>query len=653
MMQYQIPDISSWLKKYPGHEDIESLLDLLPKAIMIIDARQNRIILSNSKTTELTAYTRQELRQLKAHSLLPNFSKLGHLQSLENLTQWETVLIQRSGIPIVVEITIEKLGSSDQWYAISLERNTTIQQKEVEKELTSQRWEALQSLSNVPRNRNLTQAYQQILQAGQLLTSASTAALYLPNPDLKLLELKHSWGNSEFLPAQLPSKELDLLRFPCLWEIGKRCISNIHKAALASKKRYLATTPIEENSPNEGLLILADDTTCPPTHDILAQIQILANAIFTTKSIFEHTAKLEKQIAKLNHILSINETIINIVNDGIIFITPHFTVLEMNATAEATLGYDSSEVSGQPICDLLVGANRLTSSLNSIIDNSEHLIDIGEIRFHRRDGQSVLAHLRAIPITFGQETEQIVLFISDLSHHEEFQNRAKQLEQQALLGEVTAIFAHEVRNPINNISTGLQLMAIEFPVEDPIQNQIDRLKQDCDRLAELMKSVLSFSKSREYKFEAVDLRGLIENILERWRPRLNRNNIQYRIQIPEHLLKINGDKRALEQVFINLISNASLAMKNQSNGVLAVKAFVEKDADILNSVNVDITDNGPGIPVEIRDRIFEPFFTTNKDGTGLGLAITKRIVTAHRGQITVESFPGGTVFHIKLPTVET
>jgi signal transduction histidine kinase len=66
-------------------------------------------------------------------------------------------------------------------------------------------------------------------------------------------------------------------------------------------------------------------------------------------------------------------------------------------------------------------------------------------------------------------------------------------------------------------------------------------------------------------------------------------------------------------------------------------------------INIDISDTGPGIPEEIKERIFEPFFTTNKNGTGLGLAITKRIVSAHNGQIKVDSFPGGTVFRITLP----
>jgi len=115
--------------------------------------------------------------------------------------------------------------------------------------------------------------------------------------------------------------------------------------------------------------------------------------------------------------------------------------------------------------------------------------------------------------------------------------------------------------------------------------------------------------------------------------------------------QVNGDARALEQVFTNLISNAVQAM-SAGGGNLAVKVELTRPAFEQPQVVASVSDNGPGIPDEIRDHIFEPFVTTNPQGTGLGLAITKRIVTAHKGSINVSSFPGGTMFQISLPAIK-
>jgi signal transduction histidine kinase len=114
---------------------------------------------------------------------------------------------------------------------------------------------------------------------------------------------------------------------------------------------------------------------------------------------------------------------------------------------------------------------------------------------------------------------------------------------------------------------------------------------------------------------------------------------------------VNGDRRAIEQVFTNLISNAVQAM-SEAGGSLGIKTYLGNGIGDKPMVHITISDNGPGIPDNIKDRIFEPFFTTNPQGTGLGLAITKRIVHAHKGVIKVHTVPGGTVFLIQLPVFD-
>jgi len=114
------------------------------------------------------------------------------------------------------------------------------------------------------------------------------------------------------------------------------------------------------------------------------------------------------------------------------------------------------------------------------------------------------------------------------------------------------------------------------------------------------------------------------------------------------LAKIKGDPRSLDRVFTNLISNALDAMTEKGD-TLAIKAVMNHEIAGHPFVDISITDNGPGIPADVKEHLFSPYMTTRKKGTGLGLFLTKQIVTAHKGSISVNSFPGGTVFTVRLP----
>jgi signal transduction histidine kinase len=256
--------------------------------------------------------------------------------------------------------------------------------------------------------------------------------------------------------------------------------------------------------------------------------------------------------------------------------------------------------------------------------------------------------LRVIPILSEGDVEEIAILISDLSDQEEFRTRAQQLENQAFLGEISAIFAHEVRNPINNISTGLQVMAMNLPDDDPSQDQINRIQGDFERLTDLMKSVLSFSGSREYRKEIIVVPAMLEIILDKFRPREAYKHIKFHLHTSEHSPSILGDRRALEQVFVNLVNNGINAI-GKGGGDLTIKINTPMELGPHGTVDILVSDNGPGIPEDIIDHIFEPFYTTKKEGTGLGLAISRRIVEAHKGKISAESFQGGTIFKVTLP----
>ena len=182
-------------------------------------------------------------------------------------------------------------------------------------------------------------------------------------------------------------------------------------------------------------------------------------------------------------------------------------------------------------------------------------------------------------------------------------------------------------------------MAMNLPEDDPNQEVIGRLLDDCTRLTHLMQSVLTFSRPPENKFQQVELAEVIPTLLERWRPRLTRLKVNHEFISKAEKTTIEGDPRALEQVFSNLIGNAVEAMEI-TGGNLSVQIRPSHKEGGRQYIETNVIDDGPGIPPDLIERIFEPFVTTNRNGTGLGLSIAKRIVSAHKGTINVSSDPG-------------
>jgi signal transduction histidine kinase len=191
-----------------------------------------------------------------------------------------------------------------------------------------------------------------------------------------------------------------------------------------------------------------------------------------------------------------------------------------------------------------------------------------------------------------------------------------------------------------------------MPETGPMKDTVHNMLLDVDRVAELMKSMLSVTRTTDIKPRPIELGKMVHSLVERLKPSIAREDISCQCNIEPDIPMINGDTRALEQVFNNLIRNAIQAMKGRPQSQLIVRVQSQKAAKDRIFLEVTIADNGPGIPKENQDKIFQPFFTTRPDGNGLGLPLAKRIITAHKGSITVTSFPGGTVFKVIIPAYD-
>jgi two-component system, NtrC family, sensor kinase len=233
-----------------------------------------------------------------------------------------------------------------------------------------------------------------------------------------------------------------------------------------------------------------------------------------------------------------------------------------------------------------------------------------------------------------------------------------QAEKMASLGKMAAVVAHEVNNPLSGILTYAKLLRkwvttgqVEHEKQADAVECLDLIASESRRCGELVKNLLSLSRTAPMNLEIVDLRSIIERCkLLMWHP-LEMNGIQVQLDYAENLPLLQCDPAQIEQVLIALITNAMDAMPRGGN--LWLKARYDEPRQ---QIEIQVRDDGPGIAPDILSKIFEPFFTT-KDGAhgvGLGLAISRGIIERHRGGIEVESEIGkGTTFSITLPTANS
>jgi PAS domain S-box-containing protein len=630
---------------------LESLLNILPQAAIVVNPSTQKVVCANIKASELTAYARIELIDLSiTQLLLPAESKPlsgyldgNHLPELHSNQLCE--ILHHNGTRIPAVFSINRLASSDHLTLVTLNTQEDVLQSSLAAQRRQNLWSALDQLLVAYTQSDLPAALQQVLSNAVTLSGASALSIYLADGQSPTLHQAAKLDPVAALPEAIPPQDLGVLNRTYLWINGKRPPTTLHRQARSANITFTASAPIGEANTTIGVFAVAGNGD--PPDSILEIVQFLANQVYFHIQSNTLITQLQNDLVALRLQKLGYDIVFDSIDDGLFFLTPERQIIRMNTAAELALGYTNPEVQELSIINVLICNENLETTFR-FVEEELHPSSLSSLRLYRRNGDSFLASLRVLPIAANGKLYSILVLFHDQSEQEEYKTRYQMLEQRATLADITASFAHEVRNPINNISTGLQLLALHLPQDDPNQENISRLQNDCERLADLVKSGLSFVRPVEYKLEPVDLGKVITNLMDRWRNRLARTQVKYNPHIEASIPPVEGDLRALEQVFTNLIDNAIQAME-PAGGVLTINVRHIGEANERSHVEVNILDNGPGIPPEAREHIFEPFFTTKRSGTGLGLAIVKRIVTAHKGSIHVSSIPGGTMFRVRIP----
>lgn len=363
--------------------------------------------------------------------------------------------------------------------------------------------------------------------------------------------------------------------------------------------------------------------------------------------------KMERELREANDFL------INLIEDsvdGIIATDMRGNILIFNTGAERILGYQSEEVIGKMNIRELYPpgvAQEVMQKMRSPDDGEAGKLASYKVVLRNRWGEWIDCDLSA-SLIYDHEGNEIcsVGICKDLRERlkmeerlQETQQRLLQSEKLAAMGRLTSQIAHELNNPIYGIMNTLELLKTEVTPESKRRKILEMSLSETQRLSEMLRNMLSFSKPEEETRRPVDVNELLESIVLFMDKQMREGNIDIETNFEPEIPRVMGSTNQLRQVFLNLIRNAKEAMPQ--GGTLSLETTMED-----KRVIIDVRDTGIGISEEIQDKLFEAFFTTKAavKGVGLGLSVCYGIIKDHGGEIRVESEEGkGSTFSVLLP----
>jgi len=336
--------------------------------------------------------------------------------------------------------------------------------------------------------------------------------------------------------------------------------------------------------------------------------------------------------------------IINTSVDGIIVIDGRGLVEAFNPGAERLFGYAASEVIGRNINLLMPPPfheehDRYLERYHAT--GQAAIIGKGrEVRGRRKDGSVFPLHLSVGEMLMDGE-RKFTGVLHDLTERVALEERLREQSALARLGEMAAVIAHEVKNPLAGIRGAIQVIGGRLPADNKDAPMMKEIVARIDALDGMMKDLLVFARPPEPKPASIDLVPLLRLTAGLLKSDSEAKGVA--IEVAGHAPLAAADPDMMKMVFQNLLINSAHAM--QGRGTIKI------GVSLAGSMSrVSISDDGPGIPRDIRDKIFVPFFTTKSRGTGLGLPTAKRFVEANHGRISIESpASGGTTVVVDLP----
>jgi len=250
------------------------------------------------------------------------------------------------------------------------------------------------------------------------------------------------------------------------------------------------------------------------------------------------------------------------------------------------------------------------------------------------------------------------MFFKDLTRVEQLEERERLRDRLAVLGEMAAAVAHEIKNPLAGIEVMAGLLRRQLRDNTQATALVGDIINEAKMANAIVQEILDFVRPVRLQMERTSVADALNAAVTMADGKATRGHVQVTLDLAEGLPLIDADKTQLMQVFANLLINAYEALNGEGAVTIAAREVTREEDGALPldglhpipTVVVEVTDNGPGVPPELADKIFSAFFTTKAQGSGLGLAIVRKIVDAHDGRIDLTSRPGaGTKFRVTLP----
>ena len=618
-------------------EDIRFVFDEIPFGALLIDAQNRSIVSANRKFLEMNQLAWHDIAGSQVSAVIREIPTTNIVDgsSHNGMIEWE------GKQPIPIRYSIHYFGKKGRFLFI---RILPLSQKYDSEPLAF--YEKL-----FDQQKNLLEAIHTKNQA-DLLADIEESARQLLGADYSVMYLKSDRGDAlirttqedPIFPANIPELELSRIRQVDVWSPGKRVLSEIHRVCRLNQINSLYVIPVVKNKERIGLMAIAfkDLWVFPALSEMVLKFSEWASQLL---ALFFQLQQFHTSIQSLNEVAERNQAILGLLDEGFVVLNDDFQIVDFNEAFRKMVDYYAVELFNKGL-QLFLNSTAV-EKIHQAIKNHKRIVLQDIYQIHNRTGTGIFVLIGISKYECGEQHYSAVL-LKNTDEVVSMRRKVADVENKISLGEVVADFAHEVRNPINNLTTGLQLLAKRANIEPTNLDIITRMQEDCVRMNYLMESVLAYSRQKDVNFKDISLNALINRLIFRFKTKLSEKGIDFhfRNEFPDQEVMLKADQRALEQVIINIFNNAMDAIADQKGSISLIITGEDRHPGY---VCLKIADTGFGIPTEIKDKIFEPFVSEKPGGTGLGLAIAGKIMDAHRGWIDLETYPGGTIFNIFLP----
>jgi signal transduction histidine kinase len=428
-----------------------------------------------------------------------------------------------------------------------------------------------------------------------------------------------------------------------LWPVAGKPRNYNMEMSLADQERAITILPADDPTHREG----------PAADPVPARRPPSANR--RNGSDQSRPAKPRKATTNVRNIASDDfyRDLVWSLRNGVIAVTVDGRVAVINDVAYRILGVPPRhEDIGRPFSTVLQSQPEVARIIAGAFELS-HLPNRAELRL--KSTKKVIGYtISQIQDARGRVTGA-ALFFKDLTRVEQLEERERLRDRLAALGEMAAAIAHEVKNPLAGIEVMAGILKRQLPESKDAQTILGDIIKEAKMANAIVLEVLEFVRPIRLQVEHMSLVDVIRDAIALAESHAPRGNVKVDVSLPAAVATIQGDPHQLRQLFTNLVINAFEALNGRGAVRIDATVLPEDDppvgGDTLGPmVQVDVVDDGPGVPADVVDKVFSPFFTTKPQGTGLGLAIVRKIVNAHDGRIDMNApAGGGTQFRVTLP----